>query len=271
MRFWSLAVILLAPACTKAYTWDSGDTSDTDTNADADTDADSDSDTDADSDADSDADGDADGDPDCHPYEPLSYSGWEKVFNVTYNGESGTETQTGYGFYNGFMTISDKLTAGTSGWDGFATYSCDQNGAYVQGFNGNFGGQQNVTTHDSPARKFLPGPNDIEGDDTWTYSYNMSVTSGSSGTPSNVQTAGTYTNYGFDDVDVPAGHFTNVLWLHNDYQQTPDQNLEQYVPAVHATSDLYYAEGVGLIKETTVNVDTSTVIMQKELASKSGL
>lgn len=272
MRIWTLPLFALIAGCPNPYKYDTADTTDTDS-ADADTDTDADSDADADADSDADSDADTDADPNCHPYEPLSNTGWTKTFNVTYNGATGTETQTGYGLYNGFMTIDDKLTAGTNGWDGFATYSCDTNGAYVNGFNGSFGTQQGVTTNDSPPRKFLPGP-DAVGDNmaTWTYNYNMQVTNAQSTTPMAVGTTGTYTNYGFvASKTVAAGTFTDVLWIHNEYTQTPDQSLAQYIPQVSAKSDLYYAPGVGLISETTTNSATNDVIMQKELTAKSGL
>ena len=279
MRFLSLSVLLFA-GCTRQI-YEPLDTAETDDSADADTDSDSDSDTDSDTDSDS----DADGDPNCHPYEPISYSGWQKHFTANYKGSNGTEDQQGYGQFGQDFAVSTALTAGTSGWNGYTYYDCDSNGAYVLRFEGSYttDGPQTITATDNPKRKFLPGPSAVtNANATWSYDYSMDITSSDSGAGAmNVHTVGEYTNFGFEDgVDIAmacpssascgsGGKWDNVLWIHNEYSQTPSANVEQYMPAVTAQQDAYYAEGIGLIKEVTVD-DAGNLIISKELASASG-
>ena len=111
----------------------------------------------------------------------------------------------------------------------------------------------------------------------------MDISSSDSGAPTgmSVHTVGEYTNFGFEDgIDIAmacpssascgsGGKWDNVLWIHNEYTQTPSANVEQYMPAVTAQQDAYYAEGFGLIKEVTVD-DSGNLIISKELSSASG-
>lgn len=280
MRFLSLSVLLFA-GCTRQI-YDPLETGDTAETGDADTDTDSDSDTDSDTDSDS----DADGDPNCHPYEPISYSGWQKHFNVSYKGSTGTEDQQGYGQFGQDFAVSTALTAGANGWSGYQYFDCDNDGAYNLRFEGayNTDTAHNITATDNPKRKFLPAPSAVSNANaTWTYNYDLEISSADSGAPTgmSVATSGEYRNEGFTDgVDIAmacpssstcgsGGKWDNVLWIHNEYTQTPSPDVEQYMPAVTAQQDAYYAEGIGLIKEVTVD-DGGNLIISKELASASG-
>ncbi len=287
MRFLSISVLLFAGCTRQIYEpLDTAETGDSDADTDADTDSDTDSDTDADT--------DADGDPNCHPYEPISYANWQKHFTVNYKGSAGTEDQKGFGSFGNSFAVKTTLSAsGGGGWDGNSFFDCDSGGAYVDRFEGTFttpsdGVDHAVTATDNPHRKFLPAPSAISDvNATWHYSYSYDITSSDSGAGTlAIATVGDYTNYGFEDnVDVGmpcpssascgtganAGKWNDVLWIHNVYTQTPSQDLiDNGFTAVTAQQDVYYAEGIGLIKEVTVDDATQEVIISKDLATASG-
>lgn len=223
----------------------------------------------------------------CHPSDPVTLTGWTRTYDIVYEGETGTEVQTGLGDGD-YQSV---LSTSTSSWDVVQHQSCLDDGSVVQeGWDGvvtlsAFGGVDfsylgpldASATNDGPRTYLLPA-GELEPGTTWSYDYemNFSAMANFSGFPIQVSqavvTAGTYEVVGREDVTVAAGTFS-ALHLRNTYQQDGDEtDTANEVPTVNNVSDVYYVDGIGLIKElTTAADDPSNVRMSKELTAYTDL
>jgi hypothetical protein len=124
----------------------------------------------------------------------------------------------------------------------------------------------------SSARRYLPGVDEMGSAGSWSYSYNLSV----SGLPfgaATVPASGTYTEVGFTTLSIGMGDF-DVYHVQNEYSidwSAIDMGLGLGPGIVNGSADYYYAEGIGLIYELTVDSDSGDTIMEKELTYYSGL
>lgn len=128
----------------------------------------------------------------CHPADPLELdAGWTRTYNVTWEGESGTEVQTGIGedLTSGGQTayvIQSELTAGTStnltttdyrGCDnGKAVwYESISNGQTMMEVVPGFPMEMPVHTEKYPGtpEPYLSDMATLEGTGSWSYSYTM--------------------------------------------------------------------------------------------------
>jgi hypothetical protein len=290
MRFWTVigviggVGVLGLAGCSGSKIQCQGceDTSETD-NPDADTDTDADSDSDTDTDTDTDSDTDTDTNPSaCHPWDPADTFGWTREYDIQYEDRGpGTETQTGNGVdvdQNGNAVFSVGSTAdiGDGSWDAFEFHDCDHSGAalLVGGtatFHDPQSGDVPVTFTDDPAREYLPSQGDMGNAGSWNYSYTLASTV--QGTPVNVPTTGTYVEMGFESsYSTSAGTFHHVYHLTNSWTQDRSGVPQNPGPAtINGYSEYYYAEGIGLIYEDTVDADSGDNLMHKELTGYTGL
>lgn len=226
----------------------------------------------------------------CHPADPMMSSGWTRTYSFTYRGKTGTETHRGQG--NG--VYSTQMSAQSDSWNVTVRNGCDSQGkALQQGWEGStqLSGTNNslpiplpisqgytVRATPSAPRAYLPSLSDLRNGAQWQYTYDLRVEdiSGSGGfQPSNVPTTGTYTAWpGMQPVTI-AGVTYQAFYLTNQYTQDwsrMDMLGTQGLSNVEGYSELWYVEGLGLVKEKTTDLnDPSSIYVEKTLTSFSGL
>lgn len=224
----------------------------------------------------------------CHPSDPVTATGWTRTYNVVVDNEAGTEEQTGLG-EGDYRSV---LSSGSTSWDVVQSQSCRADGSVVQeGWQGDvvlgsfagldLGGQEvtaATSTNEEP-RPYLLAASLMEPGATWTYDYKMVVSAefNFGGTPldlsQTVLTTGAYEVIGRESVTVPAGTFF-ALHLRNTYSQDSPEEDSATLATFSSTSvsDLFYVDGLGLVKEvTTAADDPSDVVMSKELTAYTSL
>lgn len=266
-----------------------GDTSSTDdsgvTNDDSAEDSDSDSDSDTNTDTDSDTDTGPDVTGDCHPASPVAVGGWTRTYSVTYQGESGTETQTGLG--NG--QVKSEMTAGTNGWNIVQTFRCTAGKLESVGWEGDvkqsvdFSGfpiamDACVTSTTNPPRPDLSDMATLKNTGSWSYNYQMHIEpcdpndSSNPASPGDVPTSGTYTAWGPGTNPNTYTAAYQAFKVTNTFDQKGSSYPTGGLQDLQGFSELYYVKGVGLVKEVMSDVnDPSQVYLQKELTSYTGL
>ncbi len=220
-------------------------------------------------------DGEFDGCDTCHPYEPVSDLVWEKDFDVDFGGSKGTEVQMGGGpdktsSGTDAFAMDSVLDAGTYAWDGTSFTSCNVGGELLQlessgtYTNPTFGTLDVVAT-DNPARVVLPKFDQVGTGATWTFDYDLEVDSGGNATA--IPTAGSSTEEDTESVTVPAGTFLawkiTSTWS-QDFTDAGGDLLER-------DSTFWYVEGLGLVKELTIDAATGDLVIEKVLTDYSGL
>ena len=229
---------------------------------------------------DTDTDTDTDTDPEvtCHPYDPIEVTGIVRRYSVSYNGQSGTETQT----HSGIDILSDgstayridtEMSAGTEGWNGMMYENCDvgEPGLYMLEWTINtkvsISGlpmDMAVTGILSNPRRILPGPSQIGSAGSWSYNYSLSI---QSDFPAEIPTSGTYTEMGFASVTVPAGTFDTYCVSNSFTQDRSALEMAGMGGVLNGVSEYCFAENIGLIREETMDQDTGEIVMTKELTS----
>jgi hypothetical protein len=176
--------------------------------------------------------------------------------------------------------VDTNLSAGSEGWDGATYYSCDSSGTglFMEEWNVNMAVDLGLGTPIdlalngvlSSPRKDLPAAADMGSAGSWSYNYTISVDNELM--PIEIPTSGTYQEMGFTTINVAAGTFNNAYCVSNTYTQDRSA-LDAFGMGggkINAYSTLCYAEGIGLVKEETIDSTSSEIIMVKELASYSG-
>jgi hypothetical protein len=117
----------------------------------------------------------------------------------------------------------------------------------------------------------VPGFDEMGTIGSWSYSYTVSATTDFGN--GSVPTSGTFTEMGFEDITVTAGTFTGAYHLRHTYTQDWSSIGFGFggPGLINATADYWYAAGIGLVYEKTVDSGTGATILEKELASYSGL
>lgn len=228
-------------------------------------------------------------DPDCHLADPMMAAGWTRTYDVVMRGKSGSEHQRGegHGFYTSQATIED------DGWNVTVRNACDAAGRAQQlGWEGTTqagpgpGGPpypippQTYTVRATPSapRAYLPPMTDLRNGLQWSYAYDLRVEdiSGSGQFQAYVlPTSGTYTAWPGTQPVTIAGVTYQAFYLTNQYTQellgmdalgvSPPDNINGH-------SELWYVEGLGLVKEKTTDLnDPSVLSVEKTLVSFTGL
>ncbi len=212
----------------------------------------------------------------CHVFEPVDQPAWTKKFRVTYQGSNGSEVQTAVGpaimpdGRDGYA-VHTTMTAGQRGWDVDNYELCDSTGQLLQaGSSGTVTdpayGTITMTSEDLPSRIVLPAATQVGSGVTWSFSYVLATTV----VPNfayDLPTNGTSRDTGLETITVPAGTFLawriESRWNQDNSSWGGTQDRRQ--------STFWYAEGVGLIRERTIDRNTNAVVMQKELTGFAGL
>jgi hypothetical protein len=199
-------------------------------------------------------------------------------------GESGTEVQTHSGedlLSTGALAyrIDTQLSAGSEAWNGSMYYSCDASGPglFLMEWNVNMSVDigmgvpmdMSVVGELSSPRKDLPAVSEFGSAGSWSYNYTLSISNDM--LPLTVPTSGTFQEMGTTSVTVPAGTF-DVYCVSNTFTQ--DRSALEIIGkggTINGYGTLCYAEGIGLVKEETIDTATSEILMVKELSSYSGL
>jgi hypothetical protein len=206
----------------------------------------------------------------CHPYEPVSDVVWEKDFDVEFsNNNNGTEVQQGGGASGQSFKMETVLSAGAYAWDITSFTTCDTNGNLMQvKSEGTFVdpvlGTHDLVATNTPARQVLPKYDQVGTGATWTFDYDLMIESG--GGEGAVPTVGSSTEDDLESITVPAGTF--MAWkITSSYTQDFSEGggeLEE------RESEFWYVEGLGLVKEHTVDGD-GAIVIDKVLTDYTGL
>lgn len=232
---------------------------------------------------------DTDVDPDdgvaCHAWDPLEIDSWTRVYDVKYQAKKGTETHTGGGLDvdadGNPMFIVDIDTGVEGGAPGTYGYACDldQPGAYLTEANTTIAlgmlGELPILVSNNPAYRYLPGAGTIGSEGSWEYSFTKSMAI--EGLPLDVPMSGLFVEMGFESVTTPAGTFKNAYHVTETYTEDRSalsmfEMLGIDASNIEAFSERWYVEGIGLVKEKTVDVnDPSKVLSEHVLKSFKGL
>jgi hypothetical protein len=210
----------------------------------------------------------------CHAYDPLDKVGWTRQYDIVYLGTSGDEFHFGNGLVGSSYQYDSSMSAGDENWSGPVYNDCNvnDNGAFVTGWyisaTTALGSSELLATLSSP-RRYLPGIDEMGSGVTWNYNYDIQLSGSLSGS---VPTSGTFTEVGFETIAVAAGTF-DVYHLQHTFSQ--DWTAVDFgagpLGDLSGSADYYYAEGIGLVYELTINTGTGETVMQKELLTYSGL
>jgi len=222
-----------------------------------------------------------------HPWEPVDIVGASKTYDVVSDGATGTENISIIGESTSPITYKDTwkyiaqlgpLSDGRE-YSGSVYVACESDGMYMVEWSQIYtdsSGSYTISGVDSPGRKYLPDPATLGYVGSWAYSYTMDVQADYSGKPYSLpmSTAGTYTEFGFETIDVNGVSY-EAYKLHNAYS-VQFGGVSGY-GAFNRVGDIYqyYAEDIGLIyEEHTYEVDTEPGVTHnvvKSLTSTSGL
>ncbi|MEC9389106.1 MAG: hypothetical protein VX944_03460, partial [Myxococcota bacterium] len=116
------------------------------------------------------------------------------------------------------------------------------------------------------SRTYLPEVETIGTGLSWTFDYGIAYPVGSVGLAVlEIPVSGTYTDEGLTDVEVAGVLYEGVWHISATYvMELVDSGLG-FTRDYPAIADFYYGEGVGLVKEVHIDVDTGSVILRKEL------
>lgn len=222
-------------------------------------------------------------------WDPVDIFGWSRSYAIVYNGQTGTEFQTGEGEIAAsglFRFTTDMVLADGSGWAGYQDVGCDvggQEGLFVDYWEVAYlgaGGSATGTfagTH-SVQRMYLPDEAFIGGVGSWSYDYTLTITmkgdpaSGGTDIPFEMNSKGTYVELNevtvvLDGVEVPGYRLTNTYTItYAGFLGTGAFVREGYI-------DQVYVAGIGLVTEShTATFDNgNTYDLSKTLTSYTGL
>jgi len=222
----------------------------------------------------------------CHPLDPMDTAGWQRTYSVQYVGQTGTETQQGLGG----GSYHSELAAGTNTWSMDVDQGCDSQGRAVQlGWQGknsvtSSGIFPQTKTYDVVATTDVPRPYledlaTMRAGGSWSYTYNLHLkatqinadgTTGPFPKQGDVPSSGQYVAWGRQPVTV-GGVTYNAYYVNNQYTQDWTA-MGNGFGNVDGYSELWYVEGLGLVKEITTDLaDPSSVYISKELIAYTGL
>ena len=221
----------------------------------------------------------------CHAWDPVELDGWTRVYDVKYKAKKGTETHTGAGLdvdSDGNPMFIVDIESGVEGAAaGTYGYACDldEPGAYLTEANTSMSlgmlGELPILITNNPAYRYLPGAGTIGSEGSWEYSYSKSMAI--EGLPLELPMSGLFVEMGFESVTTPAGTFKNAYHVTETYTEDRSalsmfEMLGIDASNIEAFSDRWYVEGIGLVKEKTVDVnDPSVVLSEHVLKSFKGL
>jgi hypothetical protein len=265
---------------------DTSDTGDTDVNnQDSGEDSDSDTSADTDTNVDTDTDTGPDVTGDCHPASPVATGGWSRTYSVSYQGASGTETQTGLG--NG--QVRSEMSAGANGWNIVQTFRCTSGKLESVGWEGDVSQSIDlmgtampisacVKSTTNPPRPDLSDMATLKAKGSWSYSYTMDIAkcdpndSDNPAEPGAVPTSGTYTAWGPGTNPNPATSSYQAFKVTNTFDQKGSSYPLGGLKDLDGYAEQYYVKGLGLVKEVMSDVnDPSQVYLSKELTGYTGL
>ena len=234
-------------------------------------------------------------DPDLckNDYHPVHLTGWEKTFTATYDGGTGTATETALGensyqgrdvyAYQDYMLVSYTNQLGFTeekGWDNTMYIACDPEvGMFLMGWNGvslNAGYDFDIwQAYDIPVQvdfgsghMYLPYEFAVGGIGSWENSYSFSKTeSDPNGSPStsNATITSVHNEVGFvphqlfDGTSVEAYKTVYEMAIDNGLGGTDSNYVEQY-----------WVRGLGMVQEDFLDAQ-GTVLLSKQLSAYSGL
>ncbi|MCK6507975.1 hypothetical protein L6R53_32180 [Myxococcota bacterium] len=234
--------------------------------------------------------GGATGGSDCpHDYHPLATPGWTKTYDATFSfsgqAAKGTATEMGLGATtlpdgSSGWAYQDATTTSGESYDVTTYVGCNvggDEGMFVVGWEGSYdmliGGflamPYAVDAELSPARKYLPAGYELGAVGSWSYVYTLNVlATGDTGGPQSnpYSISGAYAEAGFQDITLFDGTTVNAYKLVNTYTKT-----DQTGQAVNGYIEQWWVRGLGLVKETHVNMDTGSEIASKTLTGYTGL
>lgn len=234
--------------------------------------------------------GDSDFDPaDCHPADPMMSTGWTRTYDVVFRGTRGTERQRGVG-PGAYTTVEQ---ASGAGWSATVHIGCDDIGRALQSsWEGSVrsvitGGPVTRTTQSlthqvratpSVPAVYLPSISELRRAAEWEYAYDLRIEHVSEGTPFapfDIPVSGTYT-VSPETRAVTIGSATYQAF-HITHEFTQDLSGMGALgipvpPDVLGHTELWYVEGLGLVRESTTDRNASSLpVIDRTLVSYSGL
>lgn len=226
---------------------------------------------------------------DCtNAWHPVHLTGWSKTFTASYEGSTGTATETGLGaitapdgeFYYQYQdTISN---TGGEGYNVTVTVACDlgaDEGMFMLGWVGEYTyllfdfiptTDQVEATHSSP-RRYLSPEWALGSEGSWDYAYDLNITQNASGKSNQIvqQVSGTYSDAGMAELTLFDGTVVTAYKLTNNSLIISDSGFGTTKQDIYI--EQYWVKGLGMVKETFEDQTEGTVLMTKELSAYSGL
>jgi hypothetical protein len=119
----------------------------------------------------------------------------------------------------------------------------------------------------TPPRKIFPAEYEVGGAGSWNYSDTADMTDASFGSFT-ADSSGTYVEGGFEDVTIKGTDYKAYKLTHT-YTTTID--IPTGAQVVNGQQELWYVNGIGLVREVNVNTDDGSTIMIRDITSWSGL
>jgi hypothetical protein len=212
-------------------------------------------------------------------YDPVDTDGWTKEFAATYNQAEGTSTMEGRPGLSASESDAtyqyfDAITTGADGWTGTVTVNC-QDGTADEGMHV-VGWDMDVTYSsipmtiqgtDSVPRLYLPADWMIGGVGSWDYSYTLAAVTDPTKKSSTLDftVTGTYTESGFQEIELFDGSTVSAYKLTNTYAMT------SVILSMSGVIEQWWVPGLGLVKEINTDSATSATIMTRDLTGYTGL
>jgi len=199
---------------------------------------------------------------------------------LSLGGGSGTAYQEDYG--TGFDGNGDKVwvmidqaEAGGTGWDGEEYIACSnrsgEEGLFMTQWDMSILTQGSAVANPfaeiSPPRKIFPAEYEVGGAGSWSYSDSATITEASFG-GGTATSEGTYVEDGYEDVVIKGTSYSAYKLVHTFTVTISASMLNE---SVNGQQELWYVNGLGLVKERNVNTDDGSTILSRDLTSYTGL
>ena len=169
----------------------------------------------------------------------------------------------------------DSADGGGTGWDGEVYLGCEDRsgneGLFITEWDMSIltSGTAAAAPYAeiSPPRKVFPAEYEVGGAGSWNYNDTATMTDATMGA-STADTQGTYTDDGFEDITIK-GTTYSAYKLTNTYTMSLTTVMGSSV--INGQQELWYVNGIGLVKEVNVNTDDGSTIVNRSLTSFSGL
>ena len=198
-----------------------------------------------------------------NPYDPVNVGGGVREYTIMMSLGAGTSSQensggTPGGLYDVYENMA--LPDGAS-WTVDTYISCRASGSntgmYITEWQGTTAGSP-----PSSAMRYLPAEADMGTAGSWTYSFTAGIPV--LGFPVDLTFDGTFTEIGFETVELFDGTFVNAYHVRNVFTET------SVVGNQASTVDSWYVKGLGLVKETIVNDMDGSIILDRMLSGYYG-